>query len=104
MKAGPKKGSSFVWQSVVASLHTFKRGHIWRIGSGSKVSIWEDHWIPRKVLSRCGSSLLQTVDELIDLYTGNWGEVLIRENLLQTDAERILQIPLSEHHTEDFIA
>jgi hypothetical protein len=54
LSAGPKQRSSYTWQSILAGLKTFKRGHIWRIGSGEKVNIWEDHWIPtsptRKVL------------------------------------------------------
>lgn len=28
LKAGPKKGSSFTWQSIVTGLNTFRRGHI----------------------------------------------------------------------------
>lgn len=28
LKAGPKKGSSFTWQCIVARLQVFKRGHI----------------------------------------------------------------------------
>ena len=34
LMAGPKKGTSFTWQSIVAGLQTFKRGHIWRVGDG----------------------------------------------------------------------
>jgi hypothetical protein len=108
LKAGPKKGSSYSWQSIVAGLHTFKRGHIWRVGNGSKINIWEDHWIAdsksRKVLSRRGQSILRTVDELINPITGEWDEELIRENLLAIDAEKILRIPLSDAMSEDFIA
>jgi hypothetical protein len=108
LKAGPKKGSSFTWQSIVAGLQTFKRGHIWRIGSGARVNIWEDHWIPnsptRKVLTRRGQIIIRTVDELIDPHTNAWDEELIRENFLAVDAERILRIPLSGHLTEDFVA
>jgi ribonuclease HI len=108
LKAGPKKGSSYTWQSIVAGLQTFRRGHILRVGSGTTINIWEDHWIPnsytRKVLSSKGQSLLRTVDELISPVTGTWDEELIRENLLQIDAERILKIPLSEHLTDDFVA
>jgi hypothetical protein len=108
LKAGPKKGSSYSWQSIVAGIHTFKRGHIWRVGNGSKINIWEDHWIAdnksRKVLSRRGQSILRTVDELINPITGEWDEELIRENLLAIDAEKILRIPLSDAMTEDFIA
>ena len=29
LKAGPEKGSSFAWQSIVAGIQTFKRGCIW---------------------------------------------------------------------------
>jgi hypothetical protein len=36
LMAGPKSNSSFTWQSIIAGLQTFKRGHIWRIGSGAK--------------------------------------------------------------------
>jgi hypothetical protein len=44
--AGPKSGSSFTWQSIVSSLQTFKRGHIWRVGNGRSINIWKDHWVP----------------------------------------------------------
>ena len=37
-----KKGSSFVWQSIFAGIQTFKKGHIWRVGDGLKINIWED--------------------------------------------------------------
>jgi hypothetical protein len=41
-----KKGSSFTWQSIMSGLKTFKRGCIWRPGSGSTINIWSDMWIP----------------------------------------------------------
>jgi hypothetical protein len=34
LKAGPRAGSSFTWQSIVAGIQTFKRGCIWRVGNG----------------------------------------------------------------------
>ena len=37
LNAGPKKGSSYTWQSIVAGIQTFKRGCIWRAGSGSQI-------------------------------------------------------------------
>jgi hypothetical protein len=104
----PKSGSSYTWQSIVADLQTFKRGHIWRIGTGEKVNIWEDHWIPtsptRKFYTSRGHIILRTVDELIGPITNNWDEELIRSLFIQTDAERILRIPLSTNLTEDFVA
>jgi hypothetical protein len=42
LKAGPKAGSSFTWQSIVAGITTFKRGYIWRVGNGEKINIWND--------------------------------------------------------------
>jgi hypothetical protein len=36
LKAGPKKGASFTWQSIIAGLGTFKSGCIWRVGIGKK--------------------------------------------------------------------
>jgi hypothetical protein len=92
----------------VAGIQTFRHGHIWRVGSGTGINIWEDHWIPnsftRKVQTSKGQCLLHTVDELINPVTGMWDEQLIRENFLQIDVERILKIPLSVHLNEDFVA
>jgi hypothetical protein len=46
LKAGPRAGSSFTWQSICAGIQTFKRGCIWRVGSGDSINIWSDPWIP----------------------------------------------------------
>jgi hypothetical protein len=46
LSAGPKAGSSFTWQSIVASIPTFKRGYIWRVGTGENINIYSDLWIP----------------------------------------------------------
>jgi hypothetical protein len=94
LNAGPKQGSSYTWQSIFAGLRTFKKGHIWRIGRGENVHVWEDHWIPsspnRRVCSRRGNIVLRKVNELIDPVTNKWDEDLIRSIFLQIDAERIL--------------
>jgi hypothetical protein len=46
LKAGPKAGSSYTWQSIFAELSTFKRGYIWRVGNDERINIWTDPWIP----------------------------------------------------------
>lgn len=108
LHAGPKVGSSFTWQSLVAGLTTFKRGHIWRIGSGENVSIWNDPWIPsspdRRVITPRGHILISRVVELIDPVTSQWDEQLIRDIFYHLDATRILQIPLHFQAFDDFIA
>jgi hypothetical protein len=108
LNAGPKSGSSYTWQSIVAELQTFRRGYIWRIGTGVQINIWHDHWIPsspdRKVLTRRGATLLSKVEELIDPHTGVWDEDLIRSIFHPLDVGRILQIPLNVEGVDDFVA
>jgi hypothetical protein len=108
LKAGPKSGSSFTWQSIVASIPTFKRGYIWRVGNGDKINIWSDPWVPtshdRRVTSARGNAIVTKVSDLIDPYTGQWDEPLLRDIFNAIDAEPILQIPLNTHGFEDFIA
>jgi hypothetical protein len=108
LKAGPKAGSSFTWQSVLAGLTTLKRGYIWRIGGGDKVNIWQDPWIPsspsRRIISQRGSATVSKVSELIHPSTGGWNEDLLRKTFLLVDVNRILSIPLHNNGFEDFIA
>ena len=92
----------------MAGLQTFKRGNIWRVGTGSQINIWNDRWISesptRKVLTRRGQALVEKVEDLIDPATHSWDEALIRSIFLPIDMERILKIPLSKHLLEDFVA
>lgn len=108
LKAGQKKGSSFTWQSIVAGIQTFKRGSIWRVGTGSHINLWEDPWIPssetRRIITPRGGIMLNKVEDIIDPYTGQWDEALIRSVLSPVDAFRILQIPLYAEAGEDFVA
>ena len=108
MRAGPKKGSSFTWQSIFAGIQTFKRGCIWRVGTGSQINIWEDPWIPsspsRKVISPRGGVMLSKVQDTIDPHTGQWDEALIQSVFTPVDVSRILQIPLQVKVLEDFVA
>jgi hypothetical protein len=107
LKAGIKSGFSYTWQSIIASLQTYKRAHIWRVGSGVTINIWEDHWIPTShnmVITRHDQVLFKIADELIDPNLKVWDEALIWSIFLPIDAERILRIPLSEHLSKDSVA
>jgi hypothetical protein len=106
LRAGPKAGSSFTWQSIVAGIQTFKKGCIWRLGSGESIHIWRDPWIPtspnRRIISPRGNCILTKVSELIDPYTGQWD--LLHNNFHQIDVNRIIQIPLVIDGFDDFLA
>jgi hypothetical protein len=108
LKAGPKAGSSFTWQSIVAGIQTFKRGCIWRVGDGESISIWTDPWLHsspnRKVMTPRGECILTKVSELIDPTTGNWDQQLIHNIFHPIDVNRILQIPLNYNAFDDFLA
>jgi hypothetical protein len=108
LKAGPKAISSFTWQSIIAGIHTFKRGCIWRVGSGDIIDIWRDPWIPsspnRKVMTPRGDCIVRKVDELIDPVSGTWDQALLQDIFSPIDVSRIIQIPLNIGAFEDFIA
>ena len=95
-------------QSIWAGIQTFKRGHVWRVGDGSRINIWSDPWVPgspnRKIATRRGNILYTKVSELIDVETNTWDEELIREIFWPIDAQRILNIPLAIGMMEDFVA
>jgi hypothetical protein len=108
LKAGPKAGSSFTWQSIVAGIATFKHGHIWRVGTGDKINIYTDPWIPsswnRMVISPRGNAVFSKVSDLISPVTGTWDIELLETLFLPVDVQRILEIPLNNHGFDDFIA
>jgi hypothetical protein len=76
LKAGPKAGCSFTWQSILAGVTMFKRGYIWRVGNGESINIWNDPWIQAsadyKITSRRGSAVYTKFSELINPLTGQW--------------------------------
>jgi hypothetical protein len=108
LKASPKAGSSFTWQSIVAGIATFKRGHIWRVGTGDKINIYTDPWIAsswnRMVISPCGNAVYSKVSDLISPITGAWDVKLLETLFLPVDVQRILEIPLNNQGFDDFIA
>ena len=72
-----KKESSYTWQSIWAGIQTFKRGHIWRVGDGENINIWNDRWITnssnRKIMTRRGNIVYTHVFELIN-ENNEWDE------------------------------
>jgi hypothetical protein len=67
LKAGRKKGSFFIWQSITADPQSFKRGNIWRVGSGTRINIWDDCWIPSSPTRKVGLCILMLMNLLIHI-------------------------------------
>jgi hypothetical protein len=101
-------GSYFTWQSIAASLALFKRGYMWRVGTGERINIWLDPWIPsspnKMVITPRGASVYTNVSELIDLVTKQLDIRLIGSLLSLVDVSQILQILLHNRGLDDFVA
>jgi hypothetical protein len=99
LKAGPKSGSSFTWQSILAGIPILKRGLIWRVGNGESINIWLDPCIPSSanglILSQRGNTVYTKVFELIDPYNGGWDLALLQNIFEPVDVQQILQIPIN---------
>jgi hypothetical protein len=76
MDAQPNTRSSFAWKSILGAKHLIRKGLIWRVGTGSKVRIWEDKWLPTKhhhniISPRPPNTPLIHVKQLIDDQTNS---------------------------------
>ncbi|XP_051221867.1 uncharacterized protein [Lolium perenne] len=102
------QNQSQTWQGIVYGLDLLKQGIIWRIGSGSKVGIFRDNWLPRpgtmKVEGRRNNSRRRWVSELINPITRAWDDVAIRSCYSPTDSDAILSIKLPARASGDFVA
>ena len=59
-----------------------QKGAIWRTGSGEKINIWQQRWLPRKhppMQPNCPLESFENhiVDTLIDPVTRRWNEELV---------------------------
>lgn len=101
-------GASLTWQSILKGLETFKKGYIWRIGTGEEVNIWNGRWIPAspnlKLMTPKGQTIMSKVGELIDPSTGTWDETLLEAIFYHVDDRRILHIPIHYQAFDDFVA
>ncbi|KAA3468585.1 reverse transcriptase [Gossypium australe] len=99
---------SYVWRSIWATKDTLEKELIWKVGTGLKISVTEDAWIPNYGNVRLRSSVgnLQ-FDKVADLIYGNereWNRDLIVNTFPEDMTDLIFQIPLSLEPHEDFLA
>ena len=108
MEAQIPSHSSFTWCSLAQARHIIRLGTRWRIGDGSKINIWNDHWI-------YSTSPLQTISprqilpanarfyDLIDHDSMQWKTHLIDSIFLPVEAEQIKSIPLNTSRRDTMI-
>lgn len=97
---------SFAWRSIFGARDQLHEGLIWRIGSGHRVRIWGDRWIPNPTTYTIQSPPKKldpsaTVRELIDSNTGWWKQSLLRELFTQKELLAINSIPISATTQQD---
>lgn len=98
------KNSSWIWQGLLGARSLMDKGVIRRIGNGRSTRIWDHRWIPGSSSGKPTSSNplsreLKMVHELISHH--KWNRVTILQNFHQSDAEKILNIPISLTDRED---
>uniref|UniRef100_A0A7N2KN68 Uncharacterized protein n=1 Tax=Quercus lobata TaxID=97700 RepID=A0A7N2KN68_QUELO len=90
----------YAWKSILKARKVITLGSKWRVRDGSLVRIYEDNWIPGNHEGRIISAKLNlphnaTVSHLMDMNSGWWNFMLIDNNFLPFEAQKMKAIPLS---------
>ena len=98
--------ASYIWRSLCESRHVLQADLRWRVGTGTRIKVWKDAWLPSpttyKVISPvCVLDANATVDSLIDYDLKCWKSELLEQVFLPRDVEIIKQIPLSKRSPRD---
>ncbi|KAA3467922.1 Ribonuclease H-like superfamily protein [Gossypium australe] len=100
--------SSYVWCSIWAARGILEKGLIWKVGTGTSISIVNDEWVPDldnyRLLSSYSGSIDNNVAELINCQTKEWNMEVINFTFGADETERILCIPLTKHPHVDLMA
>uniref|UniRef100_A0A2N9HU49 CCHC-type domain-containing protein n=1 Tax=Fagus sylvatica TaxID=28930 RepID=A0A2N9HU49_FAGSY len=107
--AGVPGNASYIWRSICAAKEVLNCGLRWRVGSGDRIKIWKDRWLPSsstyKVISPiAGGDAEATVDTLICGDSMTWNIPLLHSMFLPRDVECIRSIPLSKRKPPDTAA
>ena len=100
------RNPSYAWRSLMAAQGIIKRGMRWQVGSGNKIRVWRDKWVPRPSTYKVLTPEKQTskdalVCELINRASNEWDIDVLCQWFLPKDRDVILGIPLSTTSTSD---
>ncbi|KAH1131818.1 hypothetical protein J1N35_003196 [Gossypium stocksii] len=99
--------SSYTWKSIWASKGILEKGICWKVGRGTKISVFNDVWI-LGVKNLILASLVNEpsdyrVAKLIDANNRNWKKELIDATFREEIAEKIYRIPLAREAHDDVL-
>ena len=108
LDASDVPNSSYVWKSLMAAQTILKNGSCWSVGDESAIRVTSDKWIPNQVTNRVLYPPVEEewewrVSDLIDCRTNSWDCEEVMSKFQRSDAEAILQIPLSRRQVPDVI-
>lgn len=97
---------SYILQSLMAAQDLVRNYGRWRVGSGSKIQIWQDLWLQDELNPNIESTPQQyqqifTITDLRMPHQPRWNEKLPIENFNDRDVLQILSIPFSVNRTHD---
>lgn len=100
MKAELGSDPSYTWRSLLKGREVLELGTRFRIGDGSKISIWNDPWLPKPHHFKPFSLPMEgtenwCVGDIIDSENKEWNSLLIEDLFTKEEAETIMSIPLS---------
>ena len=106
MEAANSRLGTYAWKSILRGRDIIQRGASWRIGSGEKINIWQQCWLPRKhprQLPTCPLESFEnhTIATLFDPIIRRWNEELVDGLFVTEDADLIKKIPLSRNAAKD---
>ncbi|XP_062017671.1 uncharacterized protein LOC133734024 [Rosa rugosa] len=106
MEAELEAGSSYTWRSIMAGRQVLEQGLRFQVGTGQRISVWHDRWVPRPRTFRPYSPPMEGLEELcvadlIDQEDKVWLVDLLNELFIPGEVELIASIPLSTRLVED---
>ncbi|KAK5839304.1 hypothetical protein PVK06_008080 [Gossypium arboreum] len=98
---------SFTWRSIYGARELMAEGLVWRVGSGDRINIWNDPWLPGKESNRISVQKIlpnwSTVNQLIKSETNTWDKELIHNLVDEAITKRILSIPIFGANVENML-
>jgi hypothetical protein len=106
MESNLGKRPSYIWRSIWNARQLLNVGMAWRVGDGSKISIWKDKWANTGAGGFIHSpvhihSQDAKVSALLDKDTNWWNMALVQQVFVAEEAELICGMAVSPRSAED---